>query len=165
MRIIGAPGGTRTFTSVRELAVYHANNQNIAADPGFENQGSSTVSWPWALQGAGPAGIDRGLGFAHSGANNAYIRQGGTAWNALTQTVNVTPNTNYRLTGWTRTSGNVNEAYFGIRPGVSEFPHAEIRFGPQGGYTPLTVNFNSGSNSTMTIFAGYWVQAQIPGSS
>ena len=153
VRVIGGPGGAQTFTSIAELEVY---NGSALTDPSFEGQPTSTVGAPWEGEGPGDKGIDRGRGFAQQGANNAWINTAGTAWNALKQTVPVKPNTNYRLTGWVQNSGNFPDGFFGIRAGTSSTQYAETHYGAAPGYTQLTVDFNSGTNTTMTVFAGYW---------
>ena len=73
--MIGLPGGTRSFTSVAELAVRYAVQ---LADGGFEATGGGKPAW--ILEGTAANGVDRGLGFAHSGANNGWIRTSGTGW-------------------------------------------------------------------------------------
>ncbi|MFP2930525.1 DUF4185 domain-containing protein [Pyxidicoccus sp. 3LG] len=127
---------------------------NLVAHPGFEQQSSATATSPWYVQGN--AGIDRGLGFARTGANNAWVRSS-TGWNAIKQEVGVTPNTRYTLTGWIKTSGNHNDGYFGARmlnggPILSETHFTQ----PLGNYTQLSVTFNSGSNHSVELFAGMW---------
>lgn len=158
VRVIGAPGGTKTFTSIAELAVYNAH-PNLVADPGFEAQTTSTIAAPWAGEGPDTKGIDINNGFAHSGANNAWIHPANTAttsWNAITQTIPVSPNTAYTLTGWIQDSSNVSAGYFGLRDGGTSTVLAETKFGSLPGYTQLAVTFNSGANTTVTIYAGYW---------
>ncbi|HEY0693560.1 MAG TPA: hypothetical protein VGD71_31530, partial [Kribbella sp.] len=153
VRLIGSPGGTQTFTSIAELEVY---NGSAVTDPSFEMQPTATISAPWEGEGPGNKGIDRGLGFAQQGSNNAWINTGGTAWNAVKQTVPVRSNTNYRLTGWVQNSGNFPDGFFGVRAGTSATAYAEIRYGASPGYSQLTVDFNSGANTTMTVYGGYW---------
>lgn len=157
IRIIGTPGGSSTFTSIGELAAYNSPGTpvtNLVADPGFENQTTATVSAPWATEGPDGHGIDRNLGNAHTGVNNAWIRTSTTNWNSLTQHVTVTPNTNYTLTGWLRSSANVT-GYFGVRPGTTTTPLAEVTYPAESGYTQVTVPFASGSNTSVTLYAGY----------
>lgn len=126
---------------------------NMVSDPGFEDQTTSSVSAPWRVEGTG--GIDLSLGNAHSGSNNAWLRST-TGWNAVKQTIAVAPNHNYRLTGWVRTSSNQNNGYFGVRA-VNNGPVVqETQFGSLPGYTQLTVNFNSGNNSLVDIYGGFW---------
>jgi hypothetical protein len=158
VRIIGAPGGTATFTSISELEVYYGAG-NIAGDGGFEHQATSTVAAPWAGEGPDEKGVDRGLGFQRSGANNAWVHPSdGTSrhWNAIKQTVAVQPNTGYVLEGWVLGSSNVTSGYFGVRHGTSSSVLAERPFAASGAWTPLTVSFNSGANAQVTLFAGYW---------
>ncbi|GAA1688174.1 hypothetical protein GCM10009765_42060 [Fodinicola feengrottensis] len=152
VRIIGGAGGTRTFTSIAELQVYYGG---AVTDPGFEKQPTSTVSAPWTVEGPDQHGIDRG-GQQHSGTNNAWIRTSSKNWNAVTQVVPVKPNTSYRLTGWIRDTANVSGGYFGVRAGTTSSVLAETHYGSQPSYGQLTVPFTSGSNTTMTIYAGYW---------
>jgi hypothetical protein len=158
VRVIGTPGGTRTFSSISELEVYYGAG-NVASDSGFESQTTNTIAPPWVGEGPDTKGIDRGLGFQHAGSNNAWIHPTNTAttqWNAIKQTVNVQPNTGYVLRGWVQTSGNVTGGYFGVRNGTSPDVLAEQHYAPQGAYAPLTVTFNSGANTQVTIFGGYW---------
>lgn len=124
-------------------------------DPGFERQGSSTVSAPWGIEGPDGHGVDRGAGFAHSGANNAWIRSSSTSWNAVTQVVSVRPNTTYTLRGFIQGSSNVAGGYFGVRTTAGSVI-SETSFGSLPAYTQETVSFNSGANTTVTVYAGYW---------
>lgn len=153
VRIIGTPGGSAAFTSIGELAVYYA--YGVLQDSGFEKQTGSTVAFPWYAQGTDSKGVDRGLGLAHSGANNGWIRTASRDWNAIKQDVQVTPYTNYVLTGWIRSSNNVVGGYFGVCtvPGVVI---NEVGYGSLPAYTSKSVSFNSGPNSTVSVYAGYW---------
>ena len=160
VRIVGAPGGASRFTSISELEVYYAANvnPNLVQDSGFENQTTTVISSPWQTEGADSKGIDRGLGFANSGSNNAYIRTATTdIWNCLKQTIAVTPNTNYRLTGYIKNSNNfTNKGYFGVRnPNGSVLK--EFNFsGNRPNYSEVAVDFNSGANTSITVFGGFW---------
>ncbi|MCP3145232.1 hypothetical protein [Pyxidicoccus xibeiensis] len=127
---------------------------NLVAQPGFEQQSSATATSPWYVDGT--AGIDRGLGFARTGANNAWVRNS-SGWNAIKQEVGVTPNTSYTLTGWVKTSGNHDDGYFGARllkggPILGETHFTQ----PLGSYTQLSVTFNSGANHSVELFVGMW---------
>jgi hypothetical protein len=157
VRILGTPGGSAWFTSIGELAVYNSTSvaSNLLRDPGFESQTTNTVSSPWYVQGTDTKGIDRGLGYAHSGANNGWIRTTSRNWNALKQDVPVAPNTNYVLTAWIRSTANVVGGYFGVctLPGTVI---SEVNYGFLPEYTSRTVTFNSGSNTTVSVYAGYW---------
>jgi GH43 family beta-xylosidase len=128
-------------------------------DRSFEGQVTNTISAPWAGNGTGDKGIDRGLGYAHTGANNAWIRTT-SGWNSIYQTVAVTPNTNYRLTGWVRNSNNFTGGWFGVRTPDNSGAIAEINYGGLPQYTKLTVDFDSGSYTSVRVYVGY----EAPGS-
>ncbi|MEV0582590.1 DUF4185 domain-containing protein [Nonomuraea sp. NPDC050310] len=126
-------------------------NPNLVRDPSFERQATGTVSSPWAVRGNG--GIDNGT-WSFTADRNAFVRYN-RGWHDLYQTVAVTPNTNYTLTGWLRTSPNNDNGFFGVRaPGGP--PIAEVNFRALGGWTKQTVTFSSGSRSSVEIFAGIW---------
>ncbi len=126
---------------------------NLIADAGYEFQASSGVSTPWYVEGTG--GIDRNLGFAHSGANNAYLRRD-SGWNAVKQLVRVEPNKIYTLKGWVRTAENNTAGYFGARaPNLGAILN-ETSFASLPGYTQLIVQFNSGANDSVEVYAGMW---------
>lgn len=127
---------------------------NLVGHAGFEQQPSSSPSSPWYAQGA--AGIDRGLGFARTGANNGWVRAS-SGWNALKQEVAVAANTNYTLTAWLKTSANLNDGYFGARVLNSGPILGETHLTQSlPGYTQLTVQFNSGPHHSVELFAGLW---------
>src|SRR5690606_508655 len=108
---------------------------------------------PWHSEG--DAGIHVNSDFAYSGANNAWIKD--TAdWNSIYQPIKLEPNTNYKLTAWVQTSNHNVDGRLGVR-----LPHGqegtvmnELSFGMQGNYTRQTVTFNSGTNSSVEVFAG-----------
>lgn len=160
VRIIGGPGGTEHFTSISELEVYYANvNPNLLSDSSFETQTVRTpISAPWWADGtATDKGFDLNLGNAKTGKNNAFIRTSTNGvWNCINQSFNVTANTNYRLTGWIKNSNNLaNVAYFGVRNSNGTVKN-EVNFGGLPGYTQLIVDFNSGTNTTMSMYSGWW---------
>lgn len=164
VRITGTPGGTAYFTSIAELEVYYsAVNPNILLDGSFETQTSRTpVSAPWWTDGtATDKGFDLNLGFSFTGKNNAFIRTNTNGiWNCINQQFTVTPNTNYRLTGWIQNSNNLsNLGYFGVRNSNGTVKN-EVNFGGLQEYTQLTVDFNSGNNTQMSVFAGWWSNGQ-----
>lgn len=160
IRIIGVPGGEHTFTSISQLIVTYGatvHPANLVKDPGFEQQTSGAVSSPWTVEGPDGHGIDLNLGFSHSGNNNGWVRDSTSNWNAITQTIAVTPNARYTLTGWVQNNFTTNVGYFGIRDAAGNVV-AQTTFGAAPTYKQLTVPFNSGSNTTMTVFAGFWGQ-------
>ena len=159
VRILGTPGGAKTFTSISTLGVYYkSGSTNLVADPGFELQGSGTVSSPWSTEGPDAHGIDRGLGYSHSGSNNAWINDSSTNWDAITQTISVQPNTNYTLTGWVQNNFGSNVGYFGVRDSGGQNVLKETTFSASPNYSQLSVSFNSGSNSTVKVYIGFFGQ-------
>ncbi|QQR42047.1 DUF4185 domain-containing protein [Myxococcus xanthus] len=127
---------------------------NLIHQAGFEQQSTNNATSPWSTDGR--AGIDRGLGYARTGANNAWARND-TGWNAVKQEVAVTPNTQYTLTGWVKTSTNHADGYFGARLLRGGPILNEVRFAqPLGNYTQLSVSFNSGAQHSVEVFAGMW---------
>ncbi|AKJ00188.1 uncharacterized protein DUF4185 [Archangium gephyra] len=127
---------------------------NLVGHAGFEQQSSSSATSPWYAEGN--AGIDRNLGYARTGAHNAWVRNA-TGWNAIKQEVSVVPNTLYTLRAWLKTSSNFNDGYFGARmlnggPILGETHLTQ----PLAGYTQVTVQFNSGANHSVELFAGLW---------
>lgn len=137
---------------------YVARIGNLLLDGGFEAQENWTVSPPWSTEGPDLKGIENGVQ-ARTGVRNAFVQTSrSTQWNSFVQRIPVTPNTNYVLRGFVRTSGNVNTAFMGVRPGNSNAPQDERHFGPSpaGLYQQVEVPFNSRNNTTMTVFVGYW---------
>lgn len=157
VRIIGTPGGNSTFTSITQLAVYYGTtDSNMVLDPGFELQNSNSISPPWNTEGPDSHGIDRGLGFSHTGNNNAWIRDSTTNWNSIIQPIAVQPNTNYVATVWVENNFGSNLGYFGVRDSGGHNVYAEKSFAAASGYTQISVPFNSGSNTQVSIYCGFW---------
>lgn len=140
--------------------VADAAPSGLVKDPGFENQTSRAISAPWGWEGSDPKGVDVALGLENTGRNNAWIRAGSRNWNALTQKVTVTPNTEYALGAWVRVSGNFTGGYFGARTGDNRAILNEVRYGAAannpGAYQYLETKFNSGANTSVIVFLGYW---------
>lgn len=134
---------------------------NLVADPSFEQQASGTISAPWKLE-AGKGGIDIAA-MSRAGSKNVWLRNG-SGWNAITQSVQVAANTEYKLTAFVKTSQNNNAGYFGVRGSAGNILK-ETKFERHDNYSLLTVRFNSGSNTEVTVFTGMhangdtWVQA------
>jgi hypothetical protein len=161
IRVIGAPGGEHTFTSISQLSVTYGATKhqvNLVQDPGFEQQATNVISSPWLIEGPDAHGIDFWAGFSHTGHNNAWIRDASSNWNAITQVISVQPNTNYTLSTWVQNNFTTNLGYFGIRDSGGFNVVAQTTYSAAPGYEQLTVKFNSGSNTTMTVFAGFWGQ-------
>ncbi|MGH3356337.1 MAG: DUF4185 domain-containing protein [Nocardioidaceae bacterium] len=152
VRVIGVPGGSRTFTSVAELAVRYATQ---VADGGFESPAGGPSAWDF--EGTANHGVDRGLGFARSGGNNGWIRTSGTGWSAYSQRVPVVPGSTYTFHGWTRTSAGLTDGRFGVRLGDdgSEVLDEE-HFGASADYVErtATVRVPEGVHE-VTVYAGF----------
>jgi hypothetical protein len=141
-----------TWAQVDDVSL--TRGANLVGHAGFEEQPTSSATSPWYVLGNG--GVDRNLGFARTGANNGFVRNT-TGWNALKQEVAVTPNTSYTLTGWVKTSSNQNDGYFGARLLNNGAILNEVHLTqPFAGYTQVSVQFNSGSNHSVDIYAGIW---------
>ena len=128
----------------------------VVVDGSFEDQPSEEFISPWSKRGTGDSRVEQGNGKAHSGENSATLRgHADKEWNDIIQTVDVQPNTNYRLTAWIRTTDNFSDGYFGIRDGTNPSgKHAEVPIEATREYTEFTVDFNSVDNTQMTIFIG-----------
>jgi hypothetical protein len=61
----------------------------------------------------------------------------------------------YVLSGYVLATANITKGYFGVRDGSNNVIK-EVQFGSLPSYTNQTVSFNSGSNSTVSIYVGYW---------
>jgi len=119
---------------------------------GVANGGFESGLAPWACQGN--CGVDSGAGLAHTGSGNGWVRNT-SGWNDVHQTITVTANRAYTITAWVRTSANNADGYFGLRTAGGQVL-GEQRFGRFDGYTKLTVNVNSGANTSVVIYAGLW---------
>jgi|GEM_PF-111301 len=127
--------------------------ENLLDDPSFEYQTSATISSPWILE-SGNGGIDRNLNTSRGGKNNVWLRNT-SGWNAIKQSVPVSPNTEYKLIGFVRTSQNNADGYFGVRGSAGNIIK-EVRYGRNDNYAKQTVRFNSGNNTSITVFTGMW---------
>jgi hypothetical protein len=154
VRIIGTPGGTSHYSSIGQLGVYYGG-RNLVVNPGFEAQGSTRILSPWMAEGPDIHSVEVGGGLAQTGLNDGLIENSSTSWNALTQKITVNPNTSYILTGWVQNDFGTNTGSFGVRAADGVSVLAQTSFGTASTYVPVTVKFNSGNNSSVTIFAGF----------
>lgn len=132
---------------------------NMVKDPGFELQTSNTLSSPWSITGSAPHGVDRLIGNAHSGVNNAYIWDNGGDWNAMQQTVAVQPNTEYVYSVWVHSSLVGQPGYLSVLGATGIVNEASFGNLPQ--YSLLTVKFNSGANTAVALRIGFWGQNTV----
>ena len=148
--MIGQPAGSRTFTSVAEVAARYLTQ---VADGGFESPAGGPAAW--GFEGTANHGVDRGLGFAHTGDNNGWIRTDQSGWSAYTQDVPVTPGTRYTFHGWFRSSASMDDGRFGVRDGSGNLL-AEDRFGASGSYQEHSVTVTvPGGVHQLTVYAGF----------
>jgi len=120
---------------------------NPVANGGFE-----AGLAPWACNGT--CGVDSGAGLAHTGANNGWVRNT-SGWNDIHQTIAVSPNRTYTITAWVRTSANNNAGYLGLRTTGGQVL-GETSFGQLNAYTQLTTTVNTGTNTSVDLYAGLW---------
>ncbi|WP_052595851.1 sialidase family protein [Luteipulveratus mongoliensis] len=125
---------------------------NVVADPGLEAQPGGALVAPWSC--VGTCGADLGDS-PHGGQKNAFT-QSASGWNAIYQTVSVTPDTTYELTGWIRTSDNLTEGYFGARVPGGGAVRNENRLHAIGPWTQVTVVVSSGRSDKLDVYAGAW---------
>lgn len=154
VRITGIPGGTSRFTSIAELAAYY-DSGNLVSDGSFEFQLGPTLSGLWKSEGLDPKGITRYEGHGHSGVNNAWLTSSTGSWNAIIQTIAVQPNIEYVMTAWVRANLNDSSGRFGIRKSGALSTLHETSFATSPQYTQLTVQFNSGAESVLELYAGF----------
>lgn len=127
---------------------------NLINDPSFERSTTmgTGASGTW---GCSPnCGVDNVAAGGYSGDRNGYTRYN-TGWRNVWQTVAVAANTNYQLTGWVRTSSNSDNAYLGART-TGNVVIGEAQFAKTTGWQKFTVNFNSGANTAVQVYAGVW---------
>jgi S-formylglutathione hydrolase FrmB len=121
---------------------------SLPVDGGFESPGLGQ----WLCLGT--CGADHGAGLAHTGSGNGWVRNT-SGWNDLDQTISVASNHTYSVSAWIRTSANNTAGYFGLRT-VDGHVVGETHFTQLGGYTKVTATVNSGSNTSLVVYAGLW---------
>jgi predicted RNase H-related nuclease YkuK (DUF458 family) len=156
----GESGRSNEVTATPEGS---GGGSNLIQDPGFE--ASSSLAPDWNVDG-GPtsAGVDVVAAHAHSGSHAAYLYDdsGTKKFVDLSQTITVTANTSYTLTGWVDASDTTG-GLFGVRTtggtniDTSALTNTDPGPSTHGGadYEQYTVTFNSGSNTSVVVFAGY----------
>jgi hypothetical protein len=126
-------------------------------DGGFEAQSTlGYTSSPWYAGGSLYSGIDVNAGKARTGKNDAWLSSSGTGYLGLVeQAVHVRKHTVYRYSIWIRNSQNIDSGVVGAKS-LSGLILGEVRHGTAGSYTHYIVTFNSGTNSSIVVFSGYW---------
>ncbi|ASW53786.1 DUF4185 domain-containing protein [Plantactinospora sp. KBS50] len=123
---------------------------NLVTDPSFE-RGLLTGGGGWACNGH--CGIDNAY-WGYSGDRNAFARYN-QGWQDVHRTVSVSADTNYRLTGFLRTSANSDNGFFGVRT-TGGAVIGEAHFTAVGPWTRFVVDFNSGARTALVVYGGVW---------
>ncbi|TFV84803.1 DUF4185 domain-containing protein [Microbacterium sp. dk485] len=132
-------------------------NPNLVADPSFE-RGTTMGDGTNGTWGCTPnCGIDTAPPESFSGDRNAFVRFD-SGWRNIWQNVDVQPGTDYRLTGFVRTSINSDAGFFGARS-LDGQVIGEAHFISVGPWTKFTVDFNSGAHEDVQVFAGVWTNS------
>ena len=112
---------------------------------GFETGSLS----PWVCQ-AGDAVVTTPV---HSGTHAALISATNSQTGECDQTITLSPNTTYTLTGWTQGS----YAYIGVSGGATASTWTS-----SSGWAQQTVSFTTGSSGTLTVFVhGWYAQGNV----
>ncbi|MBS2966617.1 carbohydrate binding domain-containing protein [Actinocrinis puniceicyclus] len=153
-----APAGTYTITvtgtaaSGAHSATYSlmvngsgGGGSGSPANGGFESGGLS----PWTGQ-TGDAVVSAPV---HSGSHAALIAPTSAQTGELDQTLSLSPNTGYTLTGWVQGS----YAFIGVSGGASASTWTS-----SSSWTKLTVSFTTGSSGTVTVYVhGWYAQGNV----
>lgn len=142
-----------------EVSATPSTSGNLVQDPGFE--ASNTLAPYWNVDGTpDSAGEDLGTGSQHSGNNDAYIYDASHSGQFvdISQSIAVTADTNYTLTAWIdgTTGGTLGaRTTGGTSLGSVNFNATEPVGTDSNTYQQVTVSFNSGSNTSVVIYAGF----------
>lgn len=125
---------------------------------GFENGHSA-----WFTTGG--AGFDYGLGLAHQGQGNGWVRNT-TGWNAINTVEPVVPGQPCTASAWIRLSRHLTGGYMSVRQAygdrhiIDEIPLTGP--GPVGvnGYNQYVFDFYPGSTSSALFYVGMWGNGQ-----
>lgn len=131
---------------------------NLIQDPNYDEQtqgNGNRLITPWSANGPAMTGLDSHNGMNGSPCGFIYDGSGSGAWSAITQTVQVNPNTNYTLSCFVQTdSAFPAQGWMGANaPDGTGL--GWISYGQLTNYTQLSVTFNSGSNSSVLVNAGF----------
>jgi hypothetical protein len=152
--------GSASFVNMDDFSL--TTTSNLVQNPGFE--ASTTLSPYWVADGSPTsAGVDTAAADSHSGNHDGFIYDdsGTEKLVDLSQTITVTANTTYTLTAWVdayNTTGGLLGARTTGGTNIATTSVANTDPGPEthgADYAQYTVTFNSGSNTSIVIFAGY----------
>ena len=131
------------------------------SDPmdGYSGTVAPASAFGWSSDG--PAGVDVGLGNGNGTPDEGWTRNDNDVFNDLYQTISVVPDQDYSFSVWIRTSSTNVAAYAGVRnvAGTAFWQAGPI--GSLSAYTEYTVQFNSGNNPQVQVFAGTWPQSGV----
>ena len=130
---------------------------SVLSDGGFEQQTTlSATTTPWYSSGPLATGIDIAAGKSHGGQSNAWISSASSAtWGAIQQDVAVQPNTTYRLTAWISNANTIQNGWIGARTTAGTVL-GEVEHGYAAGYTRVTLAFNTGTATHLTVYSGIY---------
>jgi chitinase len=135
---------TGKAASGTESATYTLTVNGSGGSSGLVNGGFETGSFsPWVCQ-SGDAVVTSPV---HSGSYAAQIAATASQTGECDQTVALSPDTSYTLTGWVQG----NYAYVGVSGGATASTWTS-----SGGWSQLTVPFTTGSSGTVTVYVHGW---------
>jgi chitinase len=135
-----APSGSHAATySLTVNSSGGGGGSGALVNGGFETGSLS----PWACQ-SGDTVVTSPV---HSGSHSAQITPTGSQTGECDQTITLSPDTSYTLTGWVQG----NYAFIGVSGGATASTWAS-----SSGWTQLTVPFTTGSSGTVTVYVHGW---------
>jgi len=141
-----APG---TWLRVDDVTVVEAPSAIV--NGAFEGGASG-----WQI--AGSAAIEN---LPHTGTA-ALVLRGTSGWVAANQWVPVAPNTRYRAGAWVRTNDTPIDGWFSVRGNATQSSDDvihQVHYGTlSSGYEWLTFDFDSGPNTSVLLYVGFWGQ-------
>lgn len=143
-----APSGRHTTTFT--LAVTAPGGGGNPPPGALANGGFETGSLgPWTCQSGGAVVTSP----VHTGSFALQVAATGSQTGECDQTITLSPNTSYTLTGWVQ--GNF--AYIGVSGGATASTWAS-----SGTWTKLSVPFTTGSSGTVTVYThGWYAQGNV----
>lgn len=154
IRVIGTPGGERSFTSIGQLAAFF-DTGNLVDDGGFEFQTGPAISGVWHGEGLGPKGVTRFEQTGHSGVNNIWLASHSEEWNAIVQPVSLEPRRMYRLSAWVRSEGGKQSGRIGVRKAIDKSNLGQAVFSGSKEYKQVFIDFQSSELQAVEIYVGY----------
>jgi hypothetical protein len=134
-----AASGTENATYTLTVNGSGSGGSGSLANGGFETGSLS----PWTCQSGGAVVTSP----VHAGNDAAQITATASQTGECDQTVTLSPNTSYTLSGWVQ--GNFS--YIGVSGGATASTWTS-----GSGWSQLTVPFTTGSSGTITVFVHGW---------